>query len=125
MGYSTNFGGEITIDPPIDSLKKFRELTKFLDADHSDNDAAPSTYCDLELSEDGGSIAWDGAEKTRSLPEWFVYLIKHQFEGHVLNGMLDAEGEDQGDIWFLNVENNVVSTEDVDIVPNGKKNYIT
>lgn len=90
----------------------------------------PGLWCKWEVSEDGSDIHWSGAEKFYDAAEWMQYLIDHflkpgaeasqmtedpQFANftfdHVVNGEIDAEGEEQGDVWKLVVKDNVVSTK--------------
>jgi hypothetical protein len=91
----------------------------------------PSLWCQWVPSEDGTAIVWDGGEKFYSAVDWMRYIIDHflkpgaeaqaafgrlgmdaQFGGHQCNGVIHATGEDQGDVWSLVVENNVVRKVD-------------
>lgn len=94
----------------------------------------PSLWCQWEPSTNGEFIAWNGAEKFYNSVEWMEYLIDHflkpgaeasklgdwQFEkftfDHVLNGTIDAQGEDPDDRWRLIVKDNVVRTQHAKIV---------
>jgi hypothetical protein len=92
-------------------------------------------------TDDGTAIEWDGGEKFYDSPEWMTYLIDHflksgaeaqkqilraerlnarvpeldQFAGftfdHVLNGIINAQGEDPDDKWRLVVKDNEVSVQ--------------
>lgn len=92
---------------------------------------------------DYGCLEWDQGEKFYQSAEWMKYLIDHflkpnamlqerlkngWFEqngypvderfahftfDHVLNGEIEAQGEDHGDRWYLIVENNIVKVADV------------
>ena len=90
----------------------------------------PSLWCQWIPTEDGTAIEWDEGEKFCGAEEWMRYLIDHFLKpgchaigqvpgikgGHVCNGTIDAEGEEQGDVWKLVVENNVVTRRDASIV---------
>jgi hypothetical protein len=87
----------------------------------------PSLWCNWTPSDGGGSIGWDGSEKFYESEWWMQYIIDHflrpgavaassgdpQFEGftfdHVVNGTIDAQGEDYADHWRLVVKDNEVS----------------
>jgi len=79
------------------------------------------------------SIEWDGGEKFYYALEWMQYLVDHFIgndpiakkvdpekfdflQGHTLNGEILAEGEEQGDIWKIIVEDNVVTEKEAKIV---------
>lgn len=89
----------------------------------------PGLWCNWEPTEDGTALEWNGQEKFYDGPEWMEYLIEHflkpdalskfdeQFQAvsankfeynHKLNGILEAQGEEPGDHWFLVVHNNFV-----------------
>jgi hypothetical protein len=89
----------------------------------------PGLWCQWEPTDDGKFIRWDGGEKFYDSPQWMEYLITNflqegaaasrsgdpQFAdftfNHVLNGVINAEGEEQGDVWKLIVTNNDVTTK--------------
>lgn len=81
----------------------------------------PGLWCKWEPTEDGTKIQWNGAEKFYDPVEWMQYLIDHFigenpvaqkelpfFNRHVVHGIIEAQGEERGDHWFLVVENNKV-----------------
>ncbi|MEV0650158.1 hypothetical protein AB0I28_33355 [Phytomonospora sp. NPDC050363] len=92
----------------------------------------PGQWCKWEPSADGTRIAWNGAEKFYDAAEWMGYLIQHflqpgavasgvRVEGwvypaefadltfdHVVNGRIDAAGEDPNDVWRIEVHDNVL-----------------
>ena len=94
---------------------------------NSQPDGQPSLWCQFLPDDSGESLEWDGGEKTYEAVEWVRYLIDHflkegaiasssddeQFEeftfNHVLNGELEAQGEESGDLWLLKVVNNRVT----------------
>jgi hypothetical protein len=95
----------------------------------------PELWYQWVPTDDGTAIEWDGGEKFYSAEEWMRYLIdtflkpgctlEHEKENpvegryydrrfldftfdHVLNGRIDAQGEEIGDYWVLYVRDNVV-----------------
>lgn len=95
----------------------------------------PSLWCQWEPINNGAEIAWDGSEKFYAGEYWMKYLIDHflkpeavasdpstwdgwpegydQFGrhftyNHVVNGEIQAQGEDPEDHWKLIVEDNQV-----------------
>jgi hypothetical protein len=162
MGYSTDFTGQITINPPlnpteIDYLTRFANTRRmqrdkgpyFVDGDRSGlgNDAdvtnynappegQPGLWCQWVPTGDGTALEWDGVEKFYDSVDWMRYLIDtflkpgatlqaelaEPVEGrvyppefaaftfdHVLNGAIEAQGEDADDRWDLVVEDNGVA----------------
>ena len=89
----------------------------------------PSLWCDFEPTVDGTAIEWNGSEKTQNAKEWIIYLITRFLEmdavlseqklpefseftfNHVLNGVLEAQGEEPSDRWKLIVKNNKVTVK--------------
>ncbi len=87
----------------------------------------PSLWCDFEPTVDGSALEWNGSEKTQCAKEWIEYLITRflemdavlseqslpEFAGfkfnHILNGTLEAQGEEPSDRWKLIVKNNKVT----------------
>lgn len=92
----------------------------------------PGLWCQwIPINDDGTDIGWDGGEKFYNAEEWMRYLIEHflaepahargseQDErfarftfDHVLNGVVEAQGEDPADLWRLIVRDNAVSRVD-------------
>jgi hypothetical protein len=82
----------------------------------------PSLWCQWEPTPDGASIIWDGGEKFYDAAEWMKYLITHFLQpmalaknelwflqaNHVVNGVIEAQGEDPDDRWDLVVQDNEV-----------------
>jgi hypothetical protein len=149
MGYTTEFEGRITIEPPL-SVEEIAFLNKFSNTRRmnckqgpyyvdrggfagQDNDpeiidynnppeGQPGLWCQWVPTDDGTAIEWNGAEKFYNSEEWMQYLIDHfigqtpraksvlPFLGrHTLNGEIEAEGEERGDVWKLVVKDNQVS----------------
>lgn len=96
----------------------------------------PGKWCQWEPSEDGRELAWNGVEKFYYSLEWMAYLIDtflapgarlagelasptegwyyapefaHFTFDHVLNGVIDAAGEEEGDVWQIVVTDGVVT----------------
>jgi hypothetical protein len=104
MGYTTDFHGQITVDPPLNEAER-GYLNKFAgtrrmdrtkgpyfvdgtgdcgqgrDADINNYNrppaGQPSLWCQWVPTEDGTAIAWDGGEKFYEADEWMRYLIDH------------------------------------------------
>lgn len=149
MGYTTEFSGHVTIDPPLNReevtfLTKFAQTRRmnrlngpyFVDGSGdfgqgNDPDIVnfnepatgqPGLWCQWVPNENGTTIEWDGNEKFYNSAEWMKYLIDHFLKpgaiadlpflqkNHVVNGIIDAQGEEASDRWQIVVENNVVKT---------------
>lgn len=92
---------------------------------NSPPDGQPGLWCQWIPTENGCSIVWDEGEKFYDSVEWMQYLIDHFLKpgaiakdqlpflqaNHICNGMIDAEGEEYGDLWRLVVKNNKVSVK--------------
>jgi hypothetical protein len=94
----------------------------------------PGLWLQWVPTEDGTAIEWDEGEKFYEAAAWMKYLVQnllapsarayieaHKGEDarlahftcdHVVNGQIEAQGEDPGDRWVLVVRDNVVSTAD-------------
>jgi hypothetical protein len=97
----------------------------------------PGFWCEWEPTEDGTAIKWNGGEKFYDSVEWMTYLIdtflkpgaalaselaspvpgrhypgelRHFTFDHELNGILNAQGEEEEDQWQLAVTGNAVTT---------------
>lgn len=105
MGYTTDFTGSISIDPPlneeeIEYLKKFRGTRRMNcsqgpyyvdrggDYGQDSNDKGivsynqpplcqPSLWCQWIPTDNGESMVWDEGEKFYESVEWMQYLIDH------------------------------------------------
>ncbi|MFJ8622294.1 hypothetical protein ACIRD3_05550 [Kitasatospora sp. NPDC093550] len=85
----------------------------------------PGLWCHWEPTDDGAAIVWNQHEKFYHSPEWMAYLIDHFLKAgahaqgepgfedfsfdHVLDGVIDAQGEESWDSWQLMVRDNEVS----------------
>jgi hypothetical protein len=154
MGYTTEFFGEIAVDPPLNEaeityLRRFAGTRRmgrsrgpyFVDSsgfhgqgddpDIRDHNAPPigqpGLWCQWVPNDAGTALAWDGGEKFYEADRWMAYLIEHflkpgadaftcgdsQFEAftfdHLLEGEIEAQGEEPDDRWILRITRNRVS----------------
>ncbi len=106
MGYTTEFEGVVTIDPPLNEkeveyLNKFSETRRmvrrngpyyiggkgdFGQAREEDvidynkpPDGQPGLWCQWVASNDGTTIEWDFGEKFYHAAAWMEYIIEHFF----------------------------------------------
>lgn len=105
MGYSTDFFGQINIDPPlnaaeiayleafsctrhmlrsqgeyyVDSLygHDYTGVNQHLGHHNIPFPSQPSLWCNFSATKDGKSIVWDESEKTQEAKKWIEYLINH------------------------------------------------
>lgn len=71
----------------------------------------PGLWCQWIINEDG-EIEWDESEKFYCAGDWMIYIINNFLapNGYTCNGIIEARGEEDDDIWRIDVSNNVVST---------------
>jgi hypothetical protein len=74
----------------------------------------PGLWCDWEISENRSEIKWSGMEKFYNANEWMVYLIEKILapKGYVVNGIVNAQGEDPVDQWHIRIINNLVMSQE-------------
>jgi hypothetical protein len=106
--------------------------------DYNDRaDGQPGLWCDWEPSDDGTRISWNGTEKFYYADVWMRYLIdtflrpdaalqgelaeprlgryyapefgRFTFD-HIVDGAIEAYGDDPSDVWTLRVVGNEVET---------------
>lgn len=104
MGYTTDFDGQITVEPPLNAeevhyLMLFAGTRRMKRGNGpyyvrgsgsfgqgSDPDiqnyneppaGQPGLWCQWVPTEDGAAIKWDGGEKFYHSPIWMQYLIEH------------------------------------------------
>lgn len=114
MGYTTDFKGQITIEPPlsqreIDYLTKFSETRRMKrkngpyfvggsgsygqgrDADilayNDPPEGQPGLWCQWVPTEDGSALEWNGTEKFYAGAEWMRYLIDHFLKPGAVTGI--------------------------------------
>lgn len=166
MGYTTDFDGVITVDPPLNqhevkflsdfnnSRRMDRENGPLFAEPGTDSGQArsgdvrdynspppgqPGLWCQWEASDDGTEISWDGGEKFYEADSWMQYLVENLFSpnarefidehvdehpalrhftcDHVLNGTIQAQGEDDDDRWDLVVTDNLVQIRTYSMAP--------
>jgi len=121
MGYQTDLFGEFRTSRPLTVAEK-KTLEDFAEERHGGNTEAdkdkPGLYCQWVPNPDGDAIEWDGGEKFYNYIEWIEYLIKHFFEpwGVKLNGEVDWEGEESGDLGKIVIKDNVVQIKEGRVV---------
>lgn len=93
----------------------------------------PGLWCQWRPTEDGTAIEWDGGEKFYDSPEWMKYIIEHFLApgalakselpflqaNHVVNGTIEAQGEESDDRWDLVVQDNRVFVRHYERVARG------
>ena len=155
MGYTTEFHGQINIDPILNDdeatyLTKFAETRRmnrkegpyFVDGkgvmgqDEDSNvingnrpdPTQPSLWCQWVPDPTKEFIGWDGGDKFYEADFWMKYLINEfltgekprhlfaiqrgympTFQKHVCNGFIEAQGEEHGDNWAIEVTDNKVT----------------
>lgn len=90
----------------------------------------PGLWCQWQASEDGTEISWDGGEKFYNAFEWMIYVIEHFIgsnpaakselpflQGHSIEGEIFAEGEEDGDLWKIEVRGGIVSRVEGHVSP--------
>jgi len=130
MGYNTDFWGEVSIEPTlsaaeVDFLNRFTSHHGRQENVYGDPEEYPSTYCQWVPTKDGMFLEWDGNEKFYEPAAWMKYLIVHFLQencrasqpsynlpfmtgGHVLNGIIDAQGDESDDRYRILVKDNHV-----------------
>jgi hypothetical protein len=117
MGYNTVFTGQVHVVPPLNDIE-VAYLLDFNNQDHRNYDM-PGYYCQWMPTSDGTAIEWDECEKFYDSVEWMQYIIDTFLKpgatmsgdamkddimlsgftfDHVVNGVIDADGEQRGDI---------------------------
>lgn len=104
MGYTTDFSGSISIEPPLNQ-EEIDFLTKFSQTRRMDREAGPyyaepgddmgqsnaggvrdhnrppagqpGLWCHWVPTKDGKELEWDGGEKFYDSAEWMTYVIDH------------------------------------------------
>lgn len=90
----------------------------------------PGLRCQWVPTDDGAGLEHDGGDKFYNAVEWMQYLIDHFLRpgarakgskaderlarftfDHVVNGTINAEGEESGDLWRLVVTDNRVDSQ--------------
>ncbi len=112
MGYTTDFDGSVSIEPPLNELE-IRYINAFADTrrmkrdygpyyvggdggndviDYNSPDASqPSLWCQWITNEEGTVIGWDGNEKFYYADKWMQYIIDHFIGKNPLAKLNDPE----------------------------------
>lgn len=102
MGYNTEFMGSLEM-PEGMSATQVRLVKDYLVGNFD---------MDLEVSSDGKSIVWNGAEKTYDMDEQVNKLIAHfipLIPNFTLTGSMLAQGENVDDRWVLYMDRSGVA----------------
>jgi hypothetical protein len=112
MGYTTEFNGDLKF-----TCKMTPEMFEHLNIicgedvrDHKDwkvpqDSYGPAFYhIDIETNRDNSGIQWNGTEKSYSMEkqvEFTMEWMKEKYSDFGLVGVMEAQGEEVGDHWFL------------------------
>lgn len=74
----------------------------------------PSLWCQWVITEDGKFFKWDDGEKFYEYVEWLQYIIDNFLIpwGYVLNGEINWEGEEQGDLGIITTNDNQITLKE-------------
>lgn len=117
MGYTTKFLGTLKFANEI-TVQQLAKLDGILGEDtrnHPEWDIPTDvwvTYVDLETTNDLTGLKWDGSEKTYGMEDLIplvIRLMREDFPDFGLKGRLFAQGEDVGDVYYINVDNDIVT----------------
>lgn len=117
MGYQTYFQGGFSLDKPL-TREQQRTLEDFSEARHEQEEQVaegmPSFWCQWIPTSDGDSIEWDGGEKFYYYEEWIKYLLKKFLIpwGYKVNGSVDWDGEESGDVGQIVIKDNKITIYD-------------
>lgn len=122
MGYSTDFTGQLNFSREL-TLREYKELQKMNDEpdyckEYTETpETMPEAYMQWVSNDDGTALVWDGNEKFYDYVHWLRWLIKHFLKpkGIDLNGTLQWQGEEVGDVGVIKVVDNKVTTEKLTI----------
>ena len=97
MGYTTEFSGSFSINPPL-TKEHADELLAFSNERHNDK-FCPGIWCDWIPTNCGATLEWSGAEKFYNYTEWLIHLVDHFFKlnGYKIAGQVAWQGEDASD----------------------------
>lgn len=70
----------------------------------------PGLWCQWMPLEDRKTIVWDEGEKFYASQKWIEYIINFILapKGYIVNGAVNARGEEKGDRWHLIIKDNEV-----------------
>jgi len=122
MGYTTDFAGTIEVVPAITNEDAYY-LDEFSETRHQEVSIGgdfPGIWCHWVAIDNhlgNSAIGWDGSEKFYSSAEWMKHIIDNILapKGYMLNGEIEAQGEDPEDRWRLVVKNNKVFRQEAEV----------
>jgi len=96
----------------------------------------PEIWCHW-VPDEAGNLVWNEAEKTHAHEQWLTWLIEHLLgpasrdfvqqrlgedprlehftHDHIINGIVDAQGDDPDDMWRIRVTENTVEVQHPEI----------
>lgn len=104
MGYNTDFRGVLKFTKEL-TAKQIIYLNKLLNEDDNWD-----WNIDLEFTKEFDGLKWTGTEKTYGMVETLNYIInnmREKWDDFMLEGTLEAQGEEIRDVWNLEIENGV------------------
>lgn len=106
MGYTTTFEGSIKVKPPFDK-ELADKINAYCREDHTNQ--YPGRWCGWET--DGEGIHWNGGEKFYNSLQWMEHLIQTYVKptGRTADGTIECHGEENTDIWRIEVRENTVT----------------
>ena len=109
MGYTTHFRGAFVFDKALTKGQQ-KELEDVVSQENVEFRGESLRYCQWIPNEEGTALEWDYGEKFYQYIEWLEYLVEAFFkpEGVKLNGTVQWQGEETGDVGKIVVKNNKV-----------------
>lgn len=118
MGYNTTFSGVLKFtDMPL-CVEELTMLSNILGEDvrdHPEWDVPEDlwiSYVDLKTTPDLTGLKWSGDEKTYGMEHLIplvIRLMRVNFPEFGLEGRLFAQGEEAGDVYYIDVDNDIVT----------------
>jgi hypothetical protein len=112
MGYYTTLRGRFDVTPPFSDLMLAR--LQAIRKERHDAKDSPSNYCYWEPTEDGQGIECRESDCSfYNYVEWLEWIVTDVLapEGYTVNGAVEWEGSEHGDLGCITVTNNVVSEQ--------------
>ena len=113
LDYNTP-AGQLGYDKDVDFTARWNENQKR----KAEGIGQPGLWCQWEIIEENGVqyLQWDGGEKFYNYVEWLKYLDKHFFKPWkiTLNGEIQWQGEEIGDIGKIVAENGEIKVYEAD-----------
>jgi hypothetical protein len=98
MGYTTDFNGRVKVTPPM-SAAEVKYINAFNDSRRMDREAGTWMQYIIDHFLGANPIAKNANSK---------WLAEH-LQGHMCNGVIEAQGEEPDDQWTIVVQNNKVT----------------